>query len=144
MTCCCSEGKLSKEQGRLQRHLPTCCTSEDVLAVVREHGPTVFHTRLISAAFKHLVRTRPRHRADLQTLRQRSDFQLLAALAAQQAWKMGGQGISTVAWALAELQCRDQVVLDAVEGEGSGPPLLLPTQPRSAAPLAPLARPCPP
>ncbi len=116
------EGPLSQEQGRLQRRLPTCRSVDDVLQVVREHGPSVFHARLVSAAFKNVVRTASRRRADLKVLRQRDDFRLLLALATQQAHLMGGQQLSVVAWALAELHCRDRAVLAAVESECPPPP----------------------
>mmetsp|Transcript_11218 Transcript_11218/g.33661 ORF Transcript_11218/g.33661 Transcript_11218/m.33661 type:complete len:597 (+) Transcript_11218:380-2170(+) len=109
------EGRLSLKRGELQRKLVQCITSDEILQVVEEHGSEFFHTRLVSAAFNKIVKRIPHRRIFVvRKLQKRREFKLLLQLARTSVHKMGGQSLSVIAWALAELQCRDHHLLSRI------------------------------
>lgn len=79
-----------------------------VLTLVMQSDPAHFNARLVSAACQRLAQNVTRQPAILRELQRRPKFQRLLSLARKEASQMGGQGLATVAWALADLECSDK------------------------------------
>ena len=88
-----------------------------VLTLVMQSDPAHFNARLVSAACQRLAQNAARQPAILRELQKRPKFQRLLSLARKEASQMGGQGLATVAWALADLKCSDKPLHDSIEGE---------------------------